>query len=35
VAPEALVGRQLRVFWPEDDAYYLGEVGLGLGLGGG
>lgn len=27
IAPEALVGRQIRVYWPEDDAWYLGTVG--------
>jgi hypothetical protein len=26
VAPEALVGRYLRVFWPLDDAWFLGSV---------
>ena len=24
--PAALVGRQVRVFWPEDIAWYLGRV---------
>ena len=27
ISPEALVGRQIRVYWPEDDAWYLGTVG--------
>lgn len=27
IAPEALVGRDIRVYWPEDDAWYLGTVG--------
>ena len=26
MAPGALVGRQVRVLWPEDDAWFLGEV---------
>ncbi len=26
VGPAALVGRQVRVFWPEDIAWYLGRV---------
>jgi hypothetical protein len=26
VAPQALVGRQVRVLWPEDEAWYLGTV---------
>lgn len=23
---EALIGRQVKIFWPEDDAWYSGEV---------
>ncbi|KAL3130595.1 hypothetical protein ABBQ38_008399 [Trebouxia sp. C0009 RCD-2024] len=26
VAPQALVGRKLRVYWPDDDGWYLGTV---------
>ena len=26
VEPTALVGRQIRVLWPEDDAWYLARV---------
>lgn len=26
LAPEALVGRQLRVLWPDDEAWYLGTA---------
>lgn len=28
VAPQALVGRKLRVYWPDDDGWYLGTVVL-------
>ncbi len=27
IAPGALVGRRLRVLWPEDDAWFPGKVG--------
>ena len=26
LAPEALIGRKLRVYWPEDDGWFLGTV---------
>lgn len=26
LAPETLVGRKLRVYWPDDDGWYLGTV---------
>lgn len=26
LSPEALVGRQLRVHWPDDEAWFLGTV---------
>ncbi len=26
LSPEALVGRKLRVYWPEDDGWFLGAV---------
>ncbi len=26
LAPELLVGRKLRVYWPDDDGWYLGTV---------
>jgi hypothetical protein len=26
LSPEQLVGRQVRVLWPDDDAWYLGNV---------
>ena len=26
IDPEALVGRTLRVYWPDDDGWYLGRV---------
>lgn len=26
IDPEALIGRKLRVYWPDDDGWYLGTV---------
>lgn len=26
LAPAALIGRKLRVYWPEDDGWFLGTV---------